>query len=136
MRLLGRAASTARIASGRPASAAPTRALSALSSQAGNTDGATGRLAAAAAAAAALAAAAASSSAAWAESKPKYEHPLVERYATKEMSYIWSPDKKFSTWRKLWLALAESEQALGVPITDAQLKQMSEHLHDIDYACV
>ena len=43
----------------------------------------------------------------------KYEHPLVDRYASKEMSYLWSPAKKFSTWRKLWLVLAESEQALG-----------------------
>jgi adenylosuccinate lyase len=45
--------------------------------------------------------------------KDKYEHPLVERYASKEMSYIWSPAKKFSTWRKLWIALAEAEKELG-----------------------
>ena len=45
--------------------------------------------------------------------KGKFEHPLVDRYASKEMSFIWSPEKKFSTWRKLWLALAQSEQALG-----------------------
>ena len=45
--------------------------------------------------------------------KGKFEHPLVDRYASKEMSFIWSPEKKFSTWRKLWLALAQSEQVLG-----------------------
>jgi adenylosuccinate lyase len=65
--------------------------------------------------------------------KAKYEHPLTERYASKEMSYIWSPAKKFSTWRKLWLALAESEQQLGLNITDDQLTEMRAHLYDIDY---
>ena len=54
----------------------------------------------------------------------KYEHPLVDRYASKEMSYIWSPAKKFSTWRKLWLALAEAEQDLGLDIKDEQLNEM------------
>ena len=49
------------------------------------------------------------------------------------MSYIWSPEKKFSTWRKLWIALAESEQALGLDITDAQIKEMQENIFDIDY---
>src|SRR4051812_34579654 len=44
--------------------------------------------------------------------KLKYEHPLVDRYASKQMSFLWSPAKKFSTWRKLWLALAEGEQEL------------------------
>ncbi len=62
-----------------------------------------------------------------------YEHPLVSRYASKDMSYIWSPEKKFSTWRKLWLALAESEKSLGIDITDEQIKEMSEHLTDIDF---
>ena len=47
-----------------------------------------------------------------------YEHPLVSRYASKEMSYLFSPHKKFSTWRRLWLALAEAEQALGLDISD------------------
>eukprot|EP01038_Epipyxis_sp_PR26KG_P008968 gene8968-12097_t len=65
--------------------------------------------------------------------KDKYEHPLVDRYASKEMSYLWSPAKKFTTWRKLWLALAESEQLLGLDITDEQIQQMREHLHDIDF---
>lgn len=66
-------------------------------------------------------------------SKLKYDHPLVERYASKQMSYIWSPAKKFSTWRKLWLALAESEQSLGLDISNEQLDEMRAHLEDIDY---
>ena len=49
------------------------------------------------------------------------------------MNFIWSPAKKFSTWRKLWLALAESEQALGLDITDEQLEEMRNHLTDIDF---
>ena len=57
-------------------------------------------------------------------SKQKYEHPLVDRYASKEMSYIWSPAKKFSTWRKLWLALAEAEKDLGLDIKEEQLEEM------------
>lgn len=64
----------------------------------------------------------------------KYEHPLVDRYASVEMSYIWSPQKKFSTWRRLWLALAEAEQELGLDISDEQLKEMRDHLDDIDFA--
>ena len=63
-----------------------------------------------------------------------YEHPLVSRYASAEMSYQFSPHKKFSTWRRLWLALAEAEQALGLNISDAQLEQMRGSLEDIDYA--
>src|SRR6056297_3123246 len=62
-----------------------------------------------------------------------YEHPLVKRYATREMSYIWSPEKKFSTWRRLWIALAKAEQELGIPITDEQIAQMEEHIMDIDF---
>ena len=61
-----------------------------------------------------------------------YEHPLVSRYANK-MSYIWSPQKKFSTWRKLWLALAESERALGLDITEEQVTQMAANLENIDF---
>lgn len=65
--------------------------------------------------------------------KLKYEHPLVDRYASKEMSYLWSPSKKFTTWRRLWLTLAESEQQLGLNISDEQLEQMRNHLDDIDF---
>jgi len=62
-----------------------------------------------------------------------YQNPLTGRYASKEMSYNWSPQRKHSTWRRLWLALAESEKALGLNITDEQLQQMREHLDDIDF---
>ncbi len=63
----------------------------------------------------------------------EYVSPLVERVATKEMTRLWSADKKFSTWRRCWLALAEAEQELGLPITDEQLDEMRAHLDDIDY---
>ena len=53
-----------------------------------------------------------------------YQNPLCTRYAGKEMQKIFSDDRKFSTWRRLWLALAESEQELGVPITEEQLEEM------------
>lgn len=62
-----------------------------------------------------------------------YESPLNSRYASKEMQYIFSPDKKFTTWRRLWVALAESEQELGLDITDEQIAQMKEHIDDINY---
>ena len=65
--------------------------------------------------------------------KLKYEHPLTDRYASKEMSFIWSPAKKFSTWRRLWLALAEGEAELGLDITKEQIEEMKAHLNDIDY---
>ena len=62
-----------------------------------------------------------------------YENPLCGRYADEEMKRLFSDDFKFSTWRRLWLALAESEQALGLPITDEQLGELRAHLYDIDY---
>ncbi len=62
-----------------------------------------------------------------------YENPLNTRYASKEMRRIFSSDKKFSTWRKLWVALAESEKELGLDISDAQIEEMKAHLYDIDY---
>ena len=65
--------------------------------------------------------------------KDVYESPLIERYASKEISHIFSPDYKFSTWRKLWIALAESEKELGLPITDAQIASLKSHVDDIDY---
>ena len=67
------------------------------------------------------------------ENKRRYEHPLVGRYASKEMSYVWSPQKKFSTWRRLWVALAESEKDLGLEITEHQLEEMRSHVDDIDF---
>lgn len=63
-----------------------------------------------------------------------YTSPLSERYAGRAMQEIFSEDEKFSTWRRLWIALAESEKELGLPITDAQISQMKEHINDIDYA--
>ncbi len=65
-----------------------------------------------------------------------YNNPLIERYASSEMSYLFSPDFKFSTWRKLWVALAESEQALGLPVSERQIAEMRQHTHDIDYTRV
>ena len=65
--------------------------------------------------------------------KPIYENPLCARYASRDMQRIFSPDFKFSTWRRLWIALAEAEQELGLPITDEQLDEMRAHIHDIDY---
>ena len=62
-----------------------------------------------------------------------YESPLCGRYADEEMKRLFSDQRKFSTWRRLWLILAESERELGIPITDAQLDEMRAHLDDIDY---
>lgn len=63
----------------------------------------------------------------------KYQSPLSERYASKEMQYLFSPDKKFKTWRKLWIALAETEQELGLPITEEQIAELKAHADDINY---
>ena len=63
----------------------------------------------------------------------KYQSPLSERYASKEMQYIFSPDKKFKTWRKLWIALAETEHELGLPITQEQIDELKAHKDDINY---
>lgn len=62
-----------------------------------------------------------------------YENPLCVRYASEEMKRIFSSDRKFSTWRKLWVYLAESEKELGLAITDEQIAEMKEHLYDVDY---
>ena len=59
--------------------------------------------------------------------KDTYESPLNSRYASKEMQRLFSPDKKFRTWRRLWIALAESEKELGLPITDEQLDELRAH---------
>ncbi len=62
-----------------------------------------------------------------------YQSPLSERYASKEMQYIFSPDMKFKTWRKLWIALAETEKELGLNITDEQIAELKAHAEDINY---
>ena len=62
-----------------------------------------------------------------------YESPLSSRYASREMLYLFSPDKKFTTWRRLWIALARAEIKLGLPITQAQIDEMEQHKDDIDY---
>jgi adenylosuccinate lyase len=66
-------------------------------------------------------------------SKNVYESPLSSRYSGKEMKYIFSPDMKFRTWRKLWIALAEAEMELGLPVTQAQIDELKEHQEDINY---
>ena len=63
----------------------------------------------------------------------RYQSPLSERYASKEMQYIFSPDMKFRTWRKLWIALAETEKELGLDITDEQISELKAHQDDINY---
>lgn len=63
----------------------------------------------------------------------RFESPFQTRYASDEMQYLFSADKKFTTWRRLWVALAESEKELGLPITDEQLNEMKAHVTDIDY---
>lgn len=62
-----------------------------------------------------------------------YENPLISRYASPEMSALWSPQRKFGTWRRLWVALAEAEADLGLPIRQEQIDQMKAHLDDIDF---
>ena len=62
-----------------------------------------------------------------------YETPLNSRYASREMQQIFSPDRKFTTWRKLWVALAESEMEMGLPVTQAQVDELKAHVEDIDY---
>ena len=62
-----------------------------------------------------------------------YESPLNSRYASKEMKYLFSPDKKFTTWRRLWIALAEAEAELGLGITQAQIDELKTHVNDINY---
>ena len=58
----------------------------------------------------------------------KYVSPLSERYASKEMQYIFSPDMKFRTWRRLWIALAETEKELGLDITEEQIEELKAHV--------
>ena len=65
-----------------------------------------------------------------------YTSPLVERFATREMAEIWSSQRKFSTWRRCWLALAEAQQELGLNISDEQIAELKAHLDDIDFDAV
>ena len=67
--------------------------------------------------------------------KAVYESPLSSRYASGEMQFIFSPDKKFTTWRRLWIALARAEMELGLPVTQAQVGELEAHANDVDYAC-
>ena len=65
--------------------------------------------------------------------KDTYQNPLIERYTSKEMSAVFSPDKKFTTWRELWIALAEAEKELGLDITQEQIDELIAHKDDINY---
>jgi adenylosuccinate lyase len=67
------------------------------------------------------------------EQARQYENPLISRYASREMSELFSPQRKFSTWRRLWVALAEAEAELGLPITQAQIAQLKAHVDDVDF---
>ncbi len=66
-------------------------------------------------------------------STDRYQSPLSERYASREMQYIFSPDMKFRTWRRLWIALAETEMELGLDITQEQIDELKSHKDDINY---
>src|SRR5690242_7079652 len=76
------------------------------------------------------------------ESFQFYDNPLVTRYASREMAELWGPQRKFSTWRRLWVALAEAQYELGLcvddgvtpRITPAQIEQLRAHVEDIDFA--
>ena len=63
----------------------------------------------------------------------KYQNPLESRYCSDEMLYIFSPEKKFTTWRQLWIALAEIEKELGLDITDEQIQELKDNATNIDY---
>ena len=64
----------------------------------------------------------------------QYDNPLIARYASAQMSQLWSPQRKFSTWRRLWMALAEAEAELGLPISAEQIAELKQHVDDIDFA--
>ncbi|MDD5901405.1 MAG: adenylosuccinate lyase [Lachnospiraceae bacterium] len=66
----------------------------------------------------------------------KYESPLSSRYASDYMLGLFSSDTRYRTWRKLWVALAKAEMELGLPVTEAQVNELEEHVNDIDYDCV
>src|SRR5436189_1670835 len=62
-----------------------------------------------------------------------YENPLISRYASREMATLWGDQRKFSTWRRLWIALAEAEAELGLPVTQQQIAELRAHVDDIDF---
>jgi adenylosuccinate lyase len=62
-----------------------------------------------------------------------YDNPLISRYASREMAELWSPQRKFSTWRRLWVALAEAERDLGLAISDDQIEELRAHINEIDF---
>src|SRR5580658_3090688 len=64
----------------------------------------------------------------------QYDNPLIARYSSAEMSELWSPQRKFSTWRRLWVALAEAEAELGLPISRDQINELKRHVDAIDFA--
>ena len=66
-------------------------------------------------------------------SQDVYENPLISRYASPEMGHLWGDQRKFSTWRRLWIALAEAEHELGLPIMETQIQQLRDHVDDIDF---
>ena len=68
--------------------------------------------------------------------KPTYESPLASRYASKYMLHLFSPDSRFETWRRLWVALAQAQHDLGLPVTQAQVDELAAHVSPIDYDVV
>ena len=64
----------------------------------------------------------------------QYDNPLIGRYASAEMSELWGPQRKFSTWRRLWVALAEAEAELGLPVSQEQIAELKQHVDTIDFA--
>ena len=70
------------------------------------------------------------------ENTDRYVSPLSERYASREMQYLFSPDKKFRTWRRLWIALAETEKELGLPISDEQIEELKGNIEKLQNTIV
>ena len=68
--------------------------------------------------------------------KPTYESPLASRYASKYMLHLFSPDSRFETWRRLWVALAQAQHDLGLPVTQEQVDELAAHVSPIDYDVV
>ncbi len=67
--------------------------------------------------------------------RDRYESPLASRYASGQMLELFSPDRRYKTWRRLWISLARAEKELGLPITEEQIRELEEHAEDIDYEC-